>query len=318
MTEVRFVERHRATWEALEQLLRQPAADFAAIEQLNGLYRVVGGHLSYARTYYAGSSLCDYLGQLTAKAHAAVYASTERRRPKDFLTITLPRSVRRNGGFIGVAAAVFLLAGLFCYIVGLTRPDAAALFLPADYRGITAEDVRDRAQGGRDWSPATMSNTIMVNNIRVSILAFGLGLTLGTGTLYVLIFNGFLLGGLASIYALAGRSLLFWSLILPHGILELTAIFIAGGAGLRLGFSLLRPGPFRRRDALVQAARSVLPLLGAVVALLVVAAVIEGFFTPSAASPAAKLVFAALTGVLLLLAVWLMQRRSPAPTAADA
>jgi uncharacterized membrane protein SpoIIM required for sporulation len=146
----------------------------------------------------------------------------------------------------------------------------------------------------------------MVNNIYVSALAFALGITFGLGTVYMLAMNGFLLGALASLFAGYGKSLFFWSLILPHGILELTAIFIAGGAGLRIGYSLIRPGAFRRKDALITAARSSLSLMGLVVLLLIAAALIEGYFTPLPIAAEIKLGVALLTAVPLVwyLRVW--------------
>jgi uncharacterized membrane protein SpoIIM required for sporulation len=117
--------------------------------------------------------------------------------------------------------------------------------------------------------------------------------------------NGFLMGALASLFTGYEKSLLFWSLILPHGIWELTAIFIAGGAGLRIGYSLIRPGAYSRRDALVTTARSVLGLMGMAALLLVMAAIIEGFFTPLPIRAEIKLLVAFLTTLPL---IWYFSR----------
>ena len=138
----------------------------------------------------------------------------------------------------------------------------------------------------------------MSNNIQVSITAFAFGLTFGVMTIYMLLQNGMMLGGLA---ASLGRSdpLTFWSLILPHGIIELTAICISGGAGLIIAGAMIRPGNRSRWDSIRLAARRAIPLMGGVALMLVVAGAIEGFLTPSKLDPILKLSFAALTAALL-------------------
>lgn len=301
MTEAKFVERNNALWKALEEALRAPVKGFSDIEARMSLYRTVIGHLSYAQTYFAESTLCGYLANLTSDAHAAIYAYTQKRSIKTYLTKTVPELVRANAGFILASAMLMLLSVVLSFTVSLVKPDYVTLFLPAQYADIPQERLESDDWSNESWSPAIMTNSIMVNNIRVSILAFGLGLTLGVGTIYVLINNGFMLGGLASVFALGGKSLLFWSFILPHGVLELTAICIAGGAGLKIGYSLIRPGVYRRSGALLVAARSALGLMTLVVILLCVAAIIEGFFTPSALDPVIKLIFSGLTAVPLIL-----------------
>jgi len=294
MTEAAFIERNKSEWNVLEKALGNPMRSFAEIENLMGLYRVVSGHYGYAQTHFAGSSLCDYLGKLTAEAHSVVYENNGKRNIRPFFSHTLPSQLFTNRVFILAAAGVFLLAAILSFAIVLYRPAYAAAFLPSEYL-----DVNSSASGS--WNPAIMSNSIMVNNIRVSVLAFGLGLTLGIGTLYVLAMNGAMLGALAALYTAAGKSVFFWSMILPHGVWELTAIFIAGGAGLRIGYSLIRPGVYRRADSLLGAARSSLVLLAPVAVMLVMAAFIEGYFTPSAFEPALKLIFAAGTALILAL-----------------
>lgn len=300
MTEARFVENNNAVWKTLEEALRTPVSGFSDIETRMNLYRAVSGHLSYAQTYFEHSTLCEYLANLTSDAHAAIYAYTQKRSIRAFLSGSLPRLVRSNASFIIVSAALFLLSVALSFTICAVKPDYAAVFLPEEYRNIPTEQAERDEQANDAWSPAIMTNAIMVNNIYVSILAFGLGLTCGAGTVYVLIKNGFLLGALAGVFASSGSSLLFWSLILPHGVLELTAICIAGGAGLKIGYSLIRPGIYRRPDALLVAARNALSLMALVVMLLCVAAVIEGFFTPAAIDPVVKLVFSAFTAFPLI------------------
>ena len=299
MTESAFIAKNTPAWKALESVLNTRAGSLHDIEARTSLYRTVSGHLNYAQTHYPQSTLCSYLGQLVSDAHATIYAHTQKRSVWRYLSSSLPAAVRKNSPYILTSTALFLLAVLVSFAVTVFRPSYASAFLPAEYAGITPESIQ-ASDGGGEWSGAIMSNFIMVNNIRVSVLALGLGLTFGIGTAYVLIFNGLMLGGLAGLYFLAGRSLLFWSLILPHGVLELTAICMAGGAGLRIGYSLIRPDPYRRRDALIVSARGALNSMVLVVILLVIAAFIEAFVTPSDISETGKLIFAGLTALPLI------------------
>jgi uncharacterized membrane protein SpoIIM required for sporulation len=141
-----------------------------------------------------------------------------------------------------------------------------------------------------------MSAMIMTNNIRVALSAFALGISACIGTVYALVYNGIIMGGLAGyLTGTGGNMLVFWSLILPHGILELTAIFLSGACGLMIGRAVVIPGEFSRRHALIKAAKEAAFLIPGIVLLLVVAGLIEGFFTPLALPPAVKLTFAGLT-----------------------
>ena len=301
MIEAIFIKQNSNLWKDLEALLDNKNNSFSNIERLTSLYRIVSGHLNYARYHYRGSQLCDYLEGLTSRAHNMIYAHAEPRKPLRYFSHTLPLTLRANARVIWISAAVFLCAALLSYVIGILEPQYIDAFLPEGSKGVTADQLRTDESDLDDQIPsAVFSNLIMVNNIYVAALAFALGITFGVGTVYVLVMNGFLLGALASLFAGFGKSLFFWSLILPHGILELTAIFIAGGAGLRIGYSLIRPGAYRRKDALITAARSSINLMGLVVILLIVAAFIEGYFTPLPIAAEIKLLVAFLSALPLI------------------
>jgi uncharacterized membrane protein SpoIIM required for sporulation len=148
---------------------------------------------------------------------------------------------------------------------------------------------------------------LFTHNIQVTFLAFGLGITAGVGTALVLFANGVPLGALAVQYHEAGQDLFFWAWILPHGIPELTAIAIAGGAGLVLGRGLVLPGRRRIRDALRHEARRAVRLVVGTMPVLVMAGVIEGTISqmhePLMPYPA-KLAFALLVGTALYIWLW--------------
>jgi uncharacterized membrane protein SpoIIM required for sporulation len=154
-----------------------------------------------------------------------------------------------------------------------------------------------------------MASLIFTNNIRVAFVAFAGGVLCGVGTVYVLISNGLLLGGVLGAAQFYGVAPLLWGFISPHGYLELTCIVIAGAAGLMLGDAVLRPGLLRRRDALAHAARSAVELLGGAAPVLVVAGLIEGFISPSELPLEVRLAIGPLAGVTLYVLLFTVGRR---------
>jgi uncharacterized membrane protein SpoIIM required for sporulation len=156
----------------------------------------------------------------------------------------------------------------------------------------------------------------MTNNLSVSFMAFAMGITAGLGTIYMMFFNGVLIGTIGAACWQAGLSLGLWSFVAPHGVLELPAIFIAGGAGLLLAKGLLFPGLLPRRDSLAQAAQVAVRLVLGIVPVLVVAGVIEGFISPSHIPPGLKFLLAGAIASLFTLYLTLAGRREVASTAA--
>ncbi|HEY2390672.1 MAG TPA: stage II sporulation protein M, partial [Candidatus Angelobacter sp.] len=129
-------------------------------------------------------------------------------------------------------------------------------------------------------SPAA-SSFIMTNNMTVSFMAFAMGITAGAGTVFAMFFNGLQIGAIGVACWLNDMSLSLWSFVAPHGVLELPAIFIAGGAGLRIAQGMLFPGLLSRQDSLAKAGGEAVRLVMGVVPILIVAGSIEGFISPS-------------------------------------
>jgi uncharacterized membrane protein SpoIIM required for sporulation len=144
-----------------------------------------------------------------------------------------------------------------------------------------------------------LASRIIANNVQVTFLAFAGGVLAGVGTALVLVTNGVHLGAVAALFAHHGASLALWSFVLPHGIIELTAICVAGGAGVWLGSALLLPGRRTRREVLVERGREAISLVGGTAVLLAVAGVIEGFISPAQLPLPIKLAVAASSAVLL-------------------
>lgn len=310
----RFLRQRRPAWERLEGLLerlgRQGLSSLSPeeLDEFARLYRQAAADLAYAQAHYPFHQEVNYyLNHLVARAHGHFYAPQRQGLASVvwFLREGFPLLVRRRRGYILVAAGVFLISGGFAFAAGWRGTELAEVLVPEAMRE-WLETTRYRPGTGL-MPPALrplLGSTILVNNLQVGLLAFAWGLLLGIGTLYILLQNGLVIGALIGLMHQGASSqhiLLLWSLLLPHGVIELPAIFICGGAGLMLGDALLRPGEHPRLHRLVQMGKEAVQLVGGAALMFAVAALIEAFLTPSALSPAAKLGAATLAGALLLV-----------------
>lgn len=300
-----MVARRRADWERLDALVRRSSARRAAplsadeLIELGRLYQRVVADLAVARRDAPGDRLVLYLNQLVARAHAVVYRSEagEWRGVFRFFGRGFPELFRQTLPFTAAACAVFVLTAVAGFLAALYLPDSRPYLVPANVLGAVQEQ--------RMWTEnislpsSLLASVIMSNNIRVALLAFAGGILFGVLTFYVLALNGLSIGAVAGVCQAYGLSLRLWSFVAPHGVIELSVIFIAGGAGLRLGHALLRPGLHTRGESLRRATVQVVRLLFGCVPLLVIAGTIEGFISPSPLSPFAKLAIGGLSAVLL-------------------
>jgi uncharacterized membrane protein SpoIIM required for sporulation len=316
----RFVTSHRHVWERLNALVdkaqsqRLSSLSDDELHELGALYRRASADLARAKTRYAttnaGKELVRSLNDLVLRAHTQVYSAPAPRSMNalDFILYGFPAAFRRGWRAILLATVLMFGPGFLSYGAVLFNPDNAPLFVPDS----AVKEVQKRAEkkivvgwGARTEfegllsSPET-SSFIMTNNIRVTIMAVAFGITAGVGTALVLIANGLMVGGLAGVATNVHADLLFWAVILPHGVLELTAICISGGAGLLLARALFAPGDLPRSDALKLAGGEAAQLLIGVAVMLVIAGLIEGFITPLPIPPLVKLSFGVLTGVALI------------------
>jgi uncharacterized membrane protein SpoIIM required for sporulation len=309
MREANFVTRRRKGWEQLEALLAVAdrrglrGLDPEQIGALGFLYRAATTDLATAQARDYGGALHRYLNRLIARAHAYVYAGSARggwSRIARFLAATFPREFRRSWAPIAICATVFALGATVAYAAVSARPLDVYALLPASEIPLVQKSLHD-TNFARDpgFAPA-LSTMIITNNIQVAALAFAGGMTLGVFTLWEILNNGLMLGGLGALFAAKGFGLDFWATIAPHGVIELTAIQIAGGAGLLLAAAVVAPGRPRRIDALKQSGRRAATLLVGVAALLVAAGTIEGFFSPLRTPIPARLGVGAATAAFLL------------------
>ena len=283
----RFLAERRAEWEELEELLARvegqslAALDIDGARRFGKLYRSVSSDLIRARTELVDASVTDYLNDLVARSYAQIHAGTGQRGKKlvAFFVEEFPRLFRAEWRVIALSAGLlFAGGGVGAAAVGLDS-DALGVLIPEQHQAFTPDEriARDAERGAHSGNQAAQfSSFLFTHNIKVSFLVFAFGITFGIGTVSMLFFNGVPLGALAMQYHEAGQDLFFWAWILPHGIPELTSIFVAGGAGLILARGLLLPGRRRRRDALVHEARRAVRLVVGVMPVLVLAGLIEG------------------------------------------
>jgi uncharacterized membrane protein SpoIIM required for sporulation len=307
----RWISLRQPHWSRLEQLALQaetnglkslPAAD---LRDFGLLYRQAAADLSAVRTDAASRTLEAYLNRLVARAHNFVY-SGKRISPASigrFLLYGYPRLFRRLFPYTAMAFLLCMAGVLLGAVITVVRPE----FMHA----MLGPQMIDTIEHHKMWTESILgiepkeASHIMTNNITVCFYTFLAGITAGAITIYLLVMNGFLIGTISVACVQHGMSVALFSFMAPHGALELPCIFIAGGAGLRMGAGILFPGYLRRRDALVAAARDAVMLVSATVPLLVVAGTIEGFFSPSHAPVPLK--FAVSAVLFSALCLWLSE-----------
>jgi len=281
--------------------------------QLGRLYRQVAIDLARARAAQLHPDEVRYLNHLAARAHGQIYRTRRLNlRPVWLFLLTgFPRLVRRQLVPILIAVGVFLGAAVASFVAVVREPRLAyALFDEnvVEFENIRLENQQGEYKGNFTFNvnqSALMAFMIIGNNVLIALRTFALGALLGLPCLIILLYNGRMFGTLEALVFTHGYFLDFNALVLTHGVLELSAICIAGGSGLLLGWAILAPGRRTRRVALREAAGAAFGLLAGACAMLVVAGVIEAYVTPHFGQPVRWSVAAAsavLLGAYLALA----------------
>lgn len=310
---VHLVRSQSAQWERLRSLLDKTdrrglsALDADDLQAFTRLYRQVVADLARAHTYGGSLRLCFHLERLAAEAHNLFYRD-RRQGPSalEWLRGGFPSTLRGRRPYLLAAAALLFLPALITYAGVRLDPQVGRDLVPVQM--VTrAEEAGERLARGEqyvDIPPVQMSvfsSAIMTNNLQVAFMAVAGGVLAGLGTLAILVFNGIHLGSVFALYSLEGADRLLWIWVLPHGVVELTAIVVAGAAGLCLGRVILAPGRRTRARALQEEGRTVLSLVAGAAVLLVLAGLIEGFVSPARVPEILKILFSASVAVLLFL-----------------
>ncbi|ASC73628.1 hypothetical protein XM38_045990 [Halomicronema hongdechloris C2206] len=295
----RWMARREGSWQQLAVLLHQAerrglrSLSGEQVRQLASLYRSVSADLARARSEAGGESLVQELQQLTNRAYSQIYQGSRRQEWQSvwaFYSHGFPAVVRQSWAYLLGAAGLLIGGGLIGGWLAWYDPRFMGLVLGPDF----VAQVNDSQEL---WTVSILgvepvaSSAIMVNNIAVSLRAIVGGVSMpwpgnvipmppGLFTIYLLGFNGVMLGAVGALVAQANLAYELWGFVFPHGALELPAIALAGAAGLLLARSILMPVPYRRIDALKIYGLQAAQLVYGLVPMLVIAGVIEGFISP--------------------------------------
>jgi uncharacterized membrane protein SpoIIM required for sporulation len=304
----RFLADRSPDWAELEGLLARGGSaggrlDANEIRRVGVLYRSTASDLAVSRRYFPGSVGEVRLQGLVTRSHAIVYSRIERTdRVSTFFSRTLWRTIYANVRWVGLAGAIMAIALVGGAIWALNDPSVAATVVPGAFH--VSAHTRGGYYGVSVAGRGGLAFEIFINNIEVSCLTLLGGFTFGTLTAFMLAYNGLLVGVLGALEWRVGGFTSFLRLVVPHGLLELSCISLAGGAGFIIARALIDPGRDTRSEALVQSAPSVGVCTMGFMTFLVVAGLTEGFITPwFLPTAAAVAVGVALAGTFWTLVV---------------
>ena len=303
-----FVEKRKGNWQRLENLLDQAEGLLGLrdlkrqeVRALGRSYRRAAADLAIARVESRDQRLISYLNNLVIRAHGMIYRAETSgwQRVWEFYRDEFPALFRQT--FRHTLAVFVMFVGIAVFSFAATwRNDDFAEFAYLD--SLAVQNVKD---GHKWWE--TLNNgapigaaSIMTNNIGVTLRTFALSIFPVAGTIEALLPTSLQFGAINALAVKYGMTLKLWSFVAGHGVLEFAAIFIAGGAGLLLGLSLLAPGERTRREALIQSGGRAIKLLAGCVPLLIIAGSIEGFLSPTRLHSGYKFAVAAITAVGLI------------------
>src|SRR5262245_9440303 len=280
----RFLATNQPTWDRLAELAARAGRGLdrlgaAELDELVRLYQRATTHLSYAQTYYRDPALTARLSRLAARAGAVLYGTRPRtlRAAGWFLAVTFPAAVWHARRFVLVSAVLTAVPALALGIWIANSPAAVDALGPAAAREAYVNEEFESYY--RSEEATQFAAEVFTNNIQVAFLAFAAGVLGCVLTGWLLVANGAALGEVAGLFAAVGQLPRFWGLILPHGLLELTAVFVAGGSGLALGWAWISPGARPRLAALAEEGRRAVVIVLGLVLVFAVAGTIEGYVT---------------------------------------
>jgi uncharacterized membrane protein SpoIIM required for sporulation len=317
MISTRWIEKRKPYWSRLEALVNRSKGrgvrgfEYRELQELGLLYRQAASDLATAREDVTSRPLAVYLNQLLGRAHNLIYMG---RRPGmsglvRFYAQTYPRVFRETFPLTFLAFAVTALTA----IAGC----AVTLHDPAFAHRVLGPEMMDTIAQHKMWTESIVTikpvaaSAILTNNIIVAFSMFASGITAGIWTIWLLTVNGLLLGVVGAATWRAGMALQLWSFVAPHGVLELPAIFIAGGAGFEIARGMLFPGLLPRRESLARAGGRGAQLLLGTVPMLLVAGAIESFISPSTIPVRLKFLLAAV--LFTALVAYLNRARQSQP-----
>ncbi|MEU4535384.1 stage II sporulation protein M [Streptosporangium sp. NPDC023825] len=308
-----FVTAHRPAWDRLEELVRRRGSlDGAEVDELVDLYQRVATHLSLVRSASADPILVGRLSALVARARSAVTGAHTPawREFVRFFTVSFPVvAYRARWWWLATSVAFLLVSTVVAVWVGQNPDVQGAIATPKEITQLVEHDFADYYSE----NPATsFAGQVWVNNAWVSMQVIIMSIFLGLPIPYILWENAFNVAVSAGLMASRGKLDIFFGLITPHGLLELTAVFLAAAVGMRLGWTAVDPGPRRRAEALAEQGRAVMSVALGLVVVLLVSGLIEGLVTPSGLPTWARIGIGVVAEAAFLAYVIFFGRRAAA------
>ncbi len=302
-----YVLSHAQEWARLDELTRRGRLSGAEADELVERYQQVATHLSVVRTSAADPSVVAHLSSLLARARNRASGTnlTTWRSIAVFFTDRFPAALyRQRWWWIGVLAANVLVTAVMLLWL-LDHPSVEqSMMSPQEIEDLVSEDFENYYS---EFAASHFAAQVWINNAWVAGLCVALGV-LGFPVVYLLFTNIARLAIIGSIMHRAGHGEHFWGLILPHGLLELTAVFVAGGVGLRLFWSWVEPGQLTRSQSMAREGRTAGTVVLGLAVVLLVSGVIEAFVTPSGLPTWARVGIGALAEALFLAYVFVLGR----------
>lgn len=326
MSTNRFIRDGKNAWQRLEELLtlldrsslrRLHRED---VRELGRIYRRTASDLAIARAESRDPRLVNYLNSLVIRAHGRIYRADGqgKGRIRKFFTTDFPVTFRRTWRYTALAFAVFWIFSAVSFAGTWRDPDASEFAgISPGFRHVI--NARVHWWEGLNEANQIGSSQILTNNIQVTFNAFALGAFFGIGTLYYMALNGAMLGSAFALAFHADRhfGFEFLSFVVGHGMIELSCIYIAGGAGMLIGYALLVPGNLTRADAVKKRGLEAVILVAGCVPLLVIAGIIEGFISPAPINPIIKFGISIITGIALYSYLFLAGHGKAIDTSAE-
>jgi uncharacterized membrane protein SpoIIM required for sporulation len=321
----KFLAAEKRSWTELDEILTRLEADphrrlgVDELKRFYFLYQKTSADLAKLSTFAFEPQVRRYLESLVARAYGEVHEARERSqrvRPVAWFFRQFPAVFQRHFRAFVLSTAIFLAGSIFGGAALRFDPEAKAILMPFSHlQGDPAKRVAEEEQAKRDrlgGSHSTFSASLMTHNIRVSLLTLGFGMTAAFGTVILLFYNGAILGAVAVDYVAAGQAKFLLGWLLPHGVIEIPAMLIAGQAGLLFGRAIIgwsSREPMRQR--LRKISPDVMTLAFGLAVMLVWAGIVEAFFSQFH-EPVLPYTLKILFGVVELAALILFLARKPA------
>lgn len=335
MNKRQFVRTRRASWRRFDALVRRFAGlslrktDPAEVAEFSRLFRELSNDLAIVKSRAWGVSLASYLNDLVARGHNVFYSAPpgNLRKFVRYVSVDFPRLFRANAAYFFVAAFLFFVPGAISWAVVQHDPAMASRILPnaaldqmdamySDSDGEsedgasedeTSEDDEEEREssglGAFGDQRAMMMGFYVWNNAGIALECFARGILMGWGTVWSLLYNGIAIGAVGGFVISKGHSERFLSFVVGHGSFELPAIAVAGGAGLMLGNAILHRGQRTLKESLLTRGLDAIKIATGAALMLVVAAIIEAFWSPAPLPATLKYVVGA--GLWLLVFLYL-------------